>query len=125
MNLISLFSSGVHIIVATPGRLMDMLDKKLLFLDVCRYLCLDEADRMIDLGFEEDVRNIISHFKAQRQTLLFSATMPKKIQNFAKSALVKPITINVGRAGLFIRMIRWRFEFEFYRCGEFGCRSRN
>ncbi|CAF4251828.1 unnamed protein product, partial [Rotaria magnacalcarata] len=54
---------------------------------------------MIDLGFEEDVRNIISHFKAQRQTLLFSATMPKKIQNFAKSALVKPITINVGRAG--------------------------
>ncbi|CAF5086973.1 unnamed protein product, partial [Rotaria socialis] len=45
---------------------------------------------MIDLGFEEDVRNIISHFKAQRQTLLFSATMPKKIQNFAKSALVKP-----------------------------------
>ncbi|CAF4287071.1 unnamed protein product, partial [Rotaria sp. Silwood2] len=91
--------NGVHIIVATPGRLMDMLDKKLLFLDVCRYLCLDEADRMIDLGFEEDVRNIISHFKAQRQTLLFSATMPKKIQNFAKSALVKPITINVGRAG--------------------------
>ncbi|CAF3634332.1 unnamed protein product [Rotaria sp. Silwood1] len=91
--------NGVHIIVATPGRLIDMLDKKLVFLDVCRYLCLDEADRMIDLGFEEDVRNIISHFKAQRQTLLFSATMPKKIQNFAKSALVKPITINVGRAG--------------------------
>ncbi|CAF1159347.1 unnamed protein product [Didymodactylos carnosus] len=90
---------GVHIVVATPGRLMDMLDKKLLYLDICRYLCLDEADRMIDLGFEEDVRNIISHFKTQRQTLLFSATMPKKIQNFAKSALVKPITINVGRAG--------------------------
>ncbi len=44
---------------------MDMLDKKLVFLDVCRYLCLDEADRMIDLGFEEDVRNIISHFKVK------------------------------------------------------------
>jgi ATP-dependent RNA helicase DDX41 len=54
---------------------------------------------MIDLGFEEEVRNIISFFKAQRQTLLFSATMPKKIQNFAKSALVKPVTVNVGRAG--------------------------
>ncbi|CAF1122482.1 unnamed protein product [Didymodactylos carnosus] len=91
--------SGVHIIVATPDRLMDMLDKKLLYLDICRYLCLDEADRMIDMGFEEGVRNIISHFKTQRQTLLFSATMPEKIQNFAKSALVKPITINVGRAG--------------------------
>lgn len=66
---------------------------------LCRYLCLDEADRMIDMGFEEDVRTIFSFFKAQRQTLLFSATMPKKIQNFARSALVKPVTVNVGRAG--------------------------
>uniref|UniRef100_A0A0P4Z7D6 RNA helicase n=1 Tax=Daphnia magna TaxID=35525 RepID=A0A0P4Z7D6_9CRUS len=90
---------GVHIIVATPGRLMDMLDKKMIKLDVCRYLCMDEADRMIDMGFEEDIRTIFSYFKGQRQTLLFSATMPKKIQNFARSALVKPITINVGRAG--------------------------
>ena len=85
--------------VATPGRLMDMLNKKMVSLDVCRYLCLDEADRMIDMGFEEDVRTIFSYFKAQRQTLLFSATMPKKIQNFARSALVRPVTCNVGRAG--------------------------
>ncbi|KAK7494711.1 hypothetical protein BaRGS_00014109 [Batillaria attramentaria] len=90
---------GVHIVVATPGRLMLMLDKKMVTLDVCRYLCLDEADRMIDMGFEEDVRTIFSFFKGQRQTLLFSATMPKKIQNFARSALVQPVTINVGRAG--------------------------
>ncbi|VVC36373.1 RNA helicase, DEAD-box type, Q motif,Helicase, C-terminal,Zinc finger, CCHC-type,DEAD/DEAH box helicase [Cinara cedri] len=90
---------GVHIMVATPGRLMDMLDKKMINLDICRYLCMDEADRMIDMGFEEDVRTIFSFFQGQRQTLLFSATMPKKIQNFARSALVKPITINVGRAG--------------------------
>ena len=91
-------------------------------LDVCRYLCMDEADRMIDMGFEEDIRTIFSFFRVcvtsqifprpthvthsryffqqgQRQTLLFSATMPKKIQNFARSALVKPITINIGRAG--------------------------
>ncbi|XP_055906190.1 ATP-dependent RNA helicase abstrakt [Eupeodes corollae] len=92
-------SKGVHIMVATPGRLMDMLDKKIVTLDVCRYLCMDEADRMIDMGFEEDVRTIFSFFKGQRQTLLFSATMPKKIQNFARSALVQPVTINVGRAG--------------------------
>ncbi|XP_050398804.1 probable ATP-dependent RNA helicase DDX41 isoform X1 [Patella vulgata] len=90
---------GVHIMVATPGRLMDMLDKKMINLDVCRYLSIDEADRMIDMGFEEDVRTIFSYFKGQRQTLLFSATMPKKIQNFARSALVKPVTVNVGRAG--------------------------
>ncbi|KRX84693.1 ATP-dependent RNA helicase abstrakt [Trichinella sp. T6] len=90
---------GVHIVVATPGRFIEILSKKVLTLDSCRYLCMDEADRMIDLGFEEDVRTIFSFFKGQRQTLLFSATMPRKIQNFAKSALVQPIVVNVGRAG--------------------------
>ncbi|XP_024521189.1 DEAD-box ATP-dependent RNA helicase 35 [Selaginella moellendorffii] len=90
---------GVHIVVATPGRLKDMLAKKKMNLDRCKYLTLDEADRLIDLGFEEDIREVFDHFKAQRQTLLFSATMPKKIQNFAKSALVKPVVVNVGRAG--------------------------
>ncbi|KAL3689853.1 hypothetical protein R1sor_016162 [Riccia sorocarpa] len=90
---------GVHIVVATPGRLKDMLAKKKMTLDLCKYLTLDEADRLIDLGFEEDIREVFDHFKAQRQTLLFSATMPKKIQNFAKSALVKPVIVNVGRAG--------------------------
>lgn len=77
---LEIIQKGVHIIVATPGRLMDMLDKKMVNLRVCRYLCMDEADRMIDMGFEEDVRTIFSYFKGQRQTLLFSATMPKKIQ---------------------------------------------
>ncbi|CAH8630723.1 unnamed protein product [Dicrocoelium dendriticum] len=91
--------SGVHILVATPGRLIDLLERKIFNLEVCRYLVLDEADRMVDMGFEEEVRTIFSYFKGQRQTLLFSATMPKKIQNFAKSALVKPVTVNVGRAG--------------------------
>merc|ERR1719152_528815 len=65
----------------------------------CRFLALDEADRMIDLGFEEEIRNTLDHFRGQRQTLLFSATMPKKIQDFAKSALVDPVVVNVGRAG--------------------------
>ncbi|CAG8624046.1 25887_t:CDS:10, partial [Racocetra persica] len=67
-------SEGIHIVVATP-------------------------DRMIDMGFEDDVRNIMSYFTNQRQTLLYSATMPKKIQDFARSALVKPVIVNVGRAG--------------------------
>jgi ATP-dependent RNA helicase DDX41 len=53
----------VHIAVATPGRLMDLLEKKTMNLEVCRYLVLDEADRMIDLGFEEDIRTIFSYFK--------------------------------------------------------------
>eukprot|EP00172_Hildenbrandia_rubra_P004353 Plantae.Rhodophyta-Hildenbrandia_rubra.ctg8617.p2 GENE.Plantae.Rhodophyta-Hildenbrandia_rubra.ctg8617~~Plantae.Rhodophyta-Hildenbrandia_rubra.ctg8617.p2 ORF type:complete len:625 (-),score=123.52 Plantae.Rhodophyta-Hildenbrandia_rubra.ctg8617:395-2269(-) len=90
---------GVHIVVATPGRLLDMLRRRRLNFDSCTYLCLDEADRLIDLGFEEDVRAILDFFKAQRQTLMFSATMPAKIQSFAASALVKPVVVNVGRAG--------------------------
>ncbi|KAI9321343.1 P-loop containing nucleoside triphosphate hydrolase protein [Dichotomocladium elegans] len=90
---------GIHMVIATPGRLMDMLTKGKFNLDICKYLCMDEADRMIDMGFEEDVRNIMSYFKSQRQTLLFSATMPKKIQEFAMSALVQPLVVNVGRAG--------------------------
>ncbi|CAG8502723.1 2765_t:CDS:10 [Funneliformis caledonium] len=95
----NILAEGIHIVVATPGRLMDMLEKKKFNLDLCKYLCLDEADRMIDMGFEDDVRNIMSYFTSQRQTLLYSATMPKKIQDFARSALVKPVIVNVGRAG--------------------------
>uniref|UniRef100_A0A915KLG8 RNA helicase n=1 Tax=Romanomermis culicivorax TaxID=13658 RepID=A0A915KLG8_ROMCU len=102
---------GVHILVATPGRLIDMLEKKIISLDICRYMCMDEADRMIDLGFEDDVRTIVSYFKDQRQTLLFSATMPKKIQNFAKSALVRPIVVNVGRAGAANLNVKQEVEF--------------
>ncbi|PWN43992.1 putative DEAD-box ATP-dependent RNA helicase 35 [Ceraceosorus guamensis] len=92
-------NKGFHIVVATPGRLQDMLEKKKFTLECCKYLCLDEADRMIDMGFEEDVRNIMSFFKQQRQTLLFSATMPKKIQDFAEQSLIQPVVVNVGRAG--------------------------
>ncbi|VDL71974.1 unnamed protein product [Nippostrongylus brasiliensis] len=94
-----LFKDGIHVCVATPGRLSDMLTKKIFNLEVCRYLVLDEADRMLDMGFEDELKSIFAFFKAQRQTLLFSATMPKKIQNFAKSALVRPVVVNVGRAG--------------------------
>ena len=65
---------GVHIITATPGRLMDMLDKKMMNLSVCRYLCLDEADRMIDMGFEEDVRTIFSYFKVNDSLLSLQST---------------------------------------------------
>ncbi|KYQ91346.1 DEAD/DEAH box helicase [Tieghemostelium lacteum] len=93
------FRRGIHMIVATPGRLLDLLRKKKINLSLCKYLGLDEADRLIDSTFEEDIREILSFFDGQKQTLLFSATMPKKIQDFARSALVSPIEVNVGRAG--------------------------
>ncbi|EIN07632.1 DEAD-domain-containing protein [Punctularia strigosozonata HHB-11173 SS5] len=92
-------NKGLHIVVATPGRLIDMLEKKRFTFNNCKYLVMDEADRMIDLGFEEDVRNILSFFRHQRQTLLFSATMPRKIQDFAQGSLINPVLVNVGRAG--------------------------
>lgn len=94
-----LINDGPHMVIATPGRLLDMLNKQKFNMDICKYLALDEADRMIDLGFEEDIRAVFDFFKYQRQTALFSATMPKKIQEFALSALVQPVVVNVGRAG--------------------------
>eukprot|EP00934_Nitzschia_sp_Nitz4_P007379 Nitzschia sp. Nitz4//scaffold296_size27349//25745//27235//NITZ4_008203-RA/size27349-processed-gene-0.19-mRNA-1//1//CDS//3329546282//7369//frame0 len=92
-------SRGVHCVVATPGRLRDVLKRRTFKLDNCRYICLDEADRMLDLGFDEEVGEIMNHFPHQRQTLLFSATFPKKFQDFARETLVQPIVVNVGRAG--------------------------
>lgn len=94
-----LYSLGVHCIVATPGRLNDLLNEGLIKFDMCKYLTLDEGDRMLDLGFDEEVSSIISKFHKQRQTVLFSATMPQKFQDFAKNTLVKPLVVNVGRAG--------------------------
>src|SRR3989338_1942602 len=73
-------------------------------------LVLDEADRLLSEGFEEDVRTLLSYFRGQRQTLLFSATMPQKIQLFAKSALVEPVVVNVGRAGAASLSIRQDLE---------------
>eukprot|EP00584_Thalassiosira_punctigera_P020301 CAMPEP_0172552846 /NCGR_PEP_ID=MMETSP1067-20121228/47227_1 /TAXON_ID=265564 ORGANISM="Thalassiosira punctigera, Strain Tpunct2005C2" /NCGR_SAMPLE_ID=MMETSP1067 /ASSEMBLY_ACC=CAM_ASM_000444 /LENGTH=724 /DNA_ID=CAMNT_0013340915 /DNA_START=39 /DNA_END=2213 /DNA_ORIENTATION=+ len=90
---------GVHCVVATPGRLRDFLKRRSISLDICRYICLDEADRMLDLGFDEEVGEIMNHFHHQRQTILYSATFPKKFQDFAKQTLVRPVVVNVGRAG--------------------------
>lgn len=102
---------GCHIMVATPGRLLDNLKKRLFNLDICRYMCLDEADRMLD-NFEEELRTVFTYFKYQRQTVFFSATMPKKIQNFAYSAMVDPVTVNVsGRAGAANKRIQQDIEY--------------
>jgi len=90
---------GVHCLVATPGRLNDLLNKNQLSLDICKYMVLDEGDRMLDMGFDEEVQHIINRFKRQRQTVLFSATMPKKFQDFAQKTLLRPLLVNVGRAG--------------------------
>eukprot|EP01069_Polyplicarium_translucidae_P002196 Polyplicarium_translucidae@DN1950_c0_g1_i1.p1 len=94
----SVIRRGVHIAVATPGRLQHLLNDHLMHLRQCRFLAIDEADKLVNEA-EEEVRFVLDHFYRQRQTVLFSATMPPKIQDFAKSALVDPIVVNVGRAG--------------------------
>lgn len=103
--------NGCHIMVATPGRLLDNLERRVFTLDVCRYICLDEADRMLD-NFEDELRTVFTYFKYQRQTVFFSATMPRKIHNFALSAMVQPITVNVsGRAGAANKHIKQDVEY--------------
>ena len=91
--------AGCHMIVATPGRLNDHLAKGRITLDLCKYIALDEGDRMLDMPFDEEVQRIMARFAHQRQTLIFSATMPEKVQFFARNSLVKPVVVNVGRAG--------------------------
>ncbi len=87
--------SGVEIIVATPGRLMDHMKQKYLDMSTIRFLVIDEADRMFDMGFLPDVHHIVSRLSKRRQTLLFSATMPAKVRKLADSILRDPETIVV------------------------------
>jgi ATP-dependent RNA helicase RhlE len=88
--------SGVDIIIATPGRLIDHLDRKSLDLSAIEILVLDEADRMFDMGFINDVKKILSRVPATRQTLLFSATMSKEIRALASSVQKNPEIIQIG-----------------------------
>ncbi len=89
---------GAEIVVACPGRLLDLMDQGVIDLSHMEVLVLDEADRMFDMGFMPDVRRILSRIPAERQTLLFSATIPDEIQTLARDILRNPATIQVGDA---------------------------
>ena len=91
------FRSGVDVIVATPGRLLDHLKNSYAKLDTIEYLVLDEADRMLDMGFLPDIRRLLTKIPAKRQTLFFSATMPDPIIKLTKEMLHNPATINLER----------------------------
>jgi ATP-dependent RNA helicase RhlE len=86
---------GVDILVATPGRLLDLMNQGHVSLKDIRYFVLDEADRMLDMGFVQDVRRIIARLPEQRQTLFFSATMPPEIQQLADMLLQNPAKVEV------------------------------
>lgn len=87
---------GIDILVATPGRLLDLMNQGYVKLNDIRYLVLDEADRMLDMGFINDIKRILLKLPKERQTLLFSATMPSSIISLAHSLLRDPVKVNVA-----------------------------
>lgn len=126
---------GAEIIIATPGRLKDMIDRNILVLSQCRYVVMDEADRMVDLGFEHDLTFILNAmpadyekpegmeldaagneddgkaWKGYRVTTLFSATMPPIVERLAKQYLRRPATVVIGNAGEAVDTVEQRVEF--------------
>jgi ATP-dependent RNA helicase RhlE len=91
------FRSGADVIIATPGRLLDHFRMPYAKLSGLEYLVLDEADRMLDMGFLPDIRRVLRHIPAKRQTLFFSATMPQEILKLTQEMLKQPVTINMER----------------------------
>src|SRR5437879_3341636 len=91
------FRSGVDVIVGTPGRLLDHFRSSYAKLGGLQYLVLDEADRMLDMGFLPDIRRVLRHIPARRQTLFFSATMPAPIVELSREMLKNPAMISIER----------------------------
>jgi ATP-dependent RNA helicase RhlE len=94
------FRNGVDVIVATPGRLLDHFQHPYAKLEGLEILVLDEADRMLDMGFLPDIRKVLRHLPAKRQTLFFSATMPPAIAELSREMLKNPVTIAIERQSL-------------------------
>lgn len=99
-------TKGTDILVATPGRLNDLINQKLVNLQHIKIFVLDEADRMLDMGFSHEVKKIIAKIPVKKQTLLFSATMPLQIQTMADTLLVNPIKIEVSPVSSTVESIK-------------------
>ncbi len=95
VNQVTMLRKGVDILVATPGRLLDLMNQKIISLRDIKYFVLDEADRMLDMGFIHDVKRVIAHLPQHRQTLFFSATMPPDVSQLADSLLHNPSKVSV------------------------------
>ena len=103
--------AGVDILIATPGRLLDLCTQRHIRLDKVSILVLDEADRMLDMGFIRDVRKIVAACRSKRQTLLFSATMPPAIAKLANDVLHNPVRIDVSPKTVAVDRIEQRVYF--------------
>ena len=93
---------GAHIVIGTPGRVMDHMDRGTLKLDNIKMVILDEADRMLDMGFIDDIKNVLSKMPPERQTVMFSATLPGPIQHLVKSFMRSPMNIRIQDQALTI-----------------------
>ena len=102
---------GVDIVVATPGRLLDLLNQRKLTLSNIEFFVLDEADRMLDMGFIHDIKKVISKLPNKRQSLFFSATMSSKINQLAKSLLKNPIHVEVAPQATTVEIIKQHIFF--------------
>jgi ATP-dependent RNA helicase DeaD len=87
---------GANIIVATPGRLLDLIDRRAVTINEIKYVVLDEADEMLNMGFQEDITSILSNTPDEKQTWLFSATMPKEVRRIAERFMTNPHELTVG-----------------------------
>ena len=94
-NQTDALKAGVDILIATPGRLLDLMDQRFVKLQNLKMLVLDEADRMLDMGFIHDVKKVIARIPAKRQTIFFSATMPPEIASLANTILTNPVKVEV------------------------------
>src|SRR3546814_18938280 len=106
-----MLQSGVDVLVATPGRLLDLIDQRILTLNHVEVLVLDEADQMLDLGFIHALRRIVPMLPKRRQTLFFSATMPKQIAELAARYLTDPVKDAVTPAATTAERIDQRVKF--------------
>ncbi|NOX64705.1 MAG: DEAD/DEAH box helicase, partial [Chlorobi bacterium] len=94
---ISLIKKGAHIISATPGRLLDMINRRIIDIRHIDTVVLDEADEMLNMGFREDLEDILRETPTEKKTLLFSATMPKEVRKIANEYMHNPIEITIGK----------------------------
>ena len=106
VNQINSLRHGIDILVATPGRLLDLINQRYISLQDIKFFVLDEADRMLDMGFIHDVKKIITKLPAQRQTLFFSATMPQEIQKLSTVLLKNPVKVEVTPAASTVELIQ-------------------
>ena len=102
---------GLHVLVATPGRLIDLMNQGHLRLDAVEVFILDEADRMLDMGFIHDVKKIAAALPKRRQTMLFSATMPKSVQGLADGLLSNPVRVEAAPSATTVEKVDQRVLF--------------